>query len=139
MKTLLWVDDARNPMEDDWMNFSPIGRNCKVVWAQSYQEAIQFLEKDWPDAICLDHDLGEEESGYDIAKYIVNRCIDEGKKLPLFASQSANPVGRENIIGLFKNYQKQELLEHVQEAVQYKHDWLNAVENGTEIPKKRRM
>lgn len=31
MKTLFWIDDARNPMEDDWMNFSPIGRNCKVV------------------------------------------------------------------------------------------------------------
>lgn len=42
------------------MNFSPIGRNCKVVWAQSYQEAIDFLEKEWPDSICLDHDLGEE-------------------------------------------------------------------------------
>ncbi len=81
MKTLLWVDDARNPLENDWLNFSPIGRNCFVIWAQTYQEAIQFLEKDWPDAICLDHDLGEEESGYDIAKYIVNRCIDEGKKL----------------------------------------------------------
>ena len=65
------MDDARNPFEDDWLNFSPIGRNCLVIWAQSYQEAIQFLEKDWPDAICLDHDLGEEESGYDIAKYIV--------------------------------------------------------------------
>lgn len=64
------------------------------------------MKKDWPDAICLDHDLGEEESGYDIAKYIVNRCIDEGKKLPLFASQSANPVGRENILSLFKNYEK---------------------------------
>jgi hypothetical protein len=46
MKTLFWIDDARNPMEDDWMNFSPIGRNCKVVWAQSYQEAIDFLEKE---------------------------------------------------------------------------------------------
>lgn len=106
MKTLLWVDDARNPLENDWLNFSPIRRNCFVIWAQTYQEAIQFLEKDWPDAICLDHDLGEEESGYDIAKYIVNRCIDEGKKLPLFASQSANPVGRENILSLFKNYEK---------------------------------
>lgn len=106
MKTLLWVDDARNPMEDDWMNFSPIGRNCKVIWAQSYQEAIDFLEKEWPDAICLDHDLGEEKSGYDIAKYIVDKCIDKGYILPQFASQSANPVGRENILSLFKNYEK---------------------------------
>lgn len=135
MKTLLWVDDARNPMEDDWMNFSPIGRNCKVIWAQSYQEAIDFLEKEWPDAICLDHDLGEEKSGYDIAKYIVDRCIDEGKKLPEFASQSANPVGRENIITLLSNYKRHELLDHIQKVIDYKHDWRKAVQEGKSLPK----
>ena len=135
MKTLLWVDDARNPMEDDWLNFSPIGRNCLVIWAQSYQEAIQFLEKDWPDAICLDHDLGEEKSGYDIAKYIVDRCIDEGKKLPEFASQSANPVGRENIITLLSNYKRHELLDHIQKVIDYKHDWRKAVQEGKSLPK----
>jgi hypothetical protein len=135
MKTLLWVDDARNPMEDDWMNFSPIGRNCKVVWAQSYQEAIDFLEKEWPDAICLDHDLGEEKSGYDIAKYIVDRCIDEDKKLPEFASQSANPVGRENIITLLSNYKRHELLDHIQKVIDYKHDWRKAVQEGKSLPK----
>lgn len=134
MKTLLWVDDARNPMEDDWMNFSPIGRNCKVIWAQSYQEAIDFLEKEWPDAICLDHDLGEEKSGYDIAKYIVDRCIDEGKKLPEFASQSANPVGRENIITLLSNYKRHELLDHIQKVIDYKHDWRKAVQEGKSLP-----
>lgn len=135
MKTLLWVDDARNPMEDDWMNFNPIGRNCKVVWAQSYQEAIDFLEKEWPDAICLDHDLGEEKSGYDIAKYIVDRCIDEDKKLPEFASQSANPVGRENIITLLSNYKRHELLDHIQKVIDYKHDWRKAVQEGKSLPK----
>lgn len=135
MRTLLWVDDARNPMEDDWLNFSPIGRNCKVIWAQSYQEAIDFLEKEWPDAICLDHDLGEEKSGYDIAKYIVDRCIDEGKKLPEFASQSANPVGRENIITLLSNYKRHELLDHIQKVIDYKHDWRKAVQEGKSLPK----
>lgn len=135
MRTLLWVDDARNPMEDDWMNFSPIGRNCKVIWAQSYQEAIDFLEKEWPDAICLDHDLGEGKSGYDIAKYIVDRCIDEGKKLPEFASQSANPVGRENIITLLSNYKRHELLDHIQKVIDYKHDWRKAVQEGKSLPK----
>lgn len=106
MKTLLWVDDARNPFENDWLNFSPIGRSCRVIWVRSYQEAIQFLERDCPDAICLDHDLGEEKSGYDIAKYIVDKCIDEGYILPQFASQSANPVGRENILGLLNGYKE---------------------------------
>lgn len=136
MKTLLWVDDARNPLEDDWLNFSPIGRNCLVIWARSYQEAIQFLERDCPDAICLDHDLGEEKSGYDIAKYIVDRCIDEGKKLPEFASQSANPVGRENIITLLSNYKRHELLDHIQKVIDYKHDWRKAVQEGKSLPKR---
>lgn len=135
MQTLLWVDDARNPLEDDWLNFSPIGRNCKVIWAQSYQEAIDFLEKEWPDAICLDHDLGEEKSGYDIAKYIVNRCIDDGRKLPEFASQSANPVGRENIITLLSNYKRHELLDHIQKVIDYEHDWRKAVQEGKSLPK----
>lgn len=135
MQTLLWVDDARNPLEDDWLNFSPIGQNCLVIWAQSYQEAIDFLEKEWPDAICLDHDLGEEKSGYDIAKYIVDRCIDEGKKLPEFASQSANPVGRENIITLLSNYKRHELLDHIQKVIDYKHDWRKAVQEGKSLPK----
>lgn len=31
MKTLLWVDDYRNPFENDWLNFNPIGRNCNVI------------------------------------------------------------------------------------------------------------
>ena len=54
----------------------------------------------------MDHDLGEEKSGYDIAKYIVDKCIDEGYILPQFASQSANPVGRANILGILNNYKR---------------------------------
>lgn len=104
MKTLLWVDDYRNPFENDWLNFSPIGRNCNIVWVKSYQETIDYLDKNWPDAICLDHDLGEEKSGYDIAKYIVNKCLDESKPLPVFNSHSANPIGRKNILSLFVNF-----------------------------------
>ncbi len=104
MKTLLWVDDYRNPFENDWLNFSPIGRNCKVIWVKSYKEAIKFLKKSWPDAICLDHDLGDEKTGYDIAKYIVDKCIFKNFPLPYYNSQSSNPVGRENIISLFENY-----------------------------------
>lgn len=26
MKTLLWLDDVRNPSQNDWLNFSPIGK-----------------------------------------------------------------------------------------------------------------
>ena len=53
-----------------------------------------------------------ENSNYILGVLHINKrgfgfvIIDEEKKLPLFASQSANPVGRENILSLFKNYEK---------------------------------
>lgn len=103
MKTLLWIDDYRNPFENDWLNFSPIGKNCNVIWVKSYKEAINWLDKNWPDGICFDHDLGEDMSGYDIAKFIVNKIIDDNKSIPKINCQSANPVGRKNIEMLFYN------------------------------------
>ena len=106
MKTLLWIDDYRNPFENDWLNFSPIGKDCKVIWVKSYFEAITYLNNNWPDAISFDHDLGTEETGYDIAKYIVNKCIEEERNLPVYSSHSANPIGRDNILCLLNNYEK---------------------------------
>ena len=106
MKRLLWVDDCRNPNEADWLRHSPIAFPFEVHWAKSHDEAVAYMERHWPDAVCLDHDLGEERTGYDIAKYIVNRCLIEGLPLPAYASQSDNPVGRENILQLFENYKK---------------------------------
>lgn len=105
-KVLLWIDDYRNPFEDDWLNFSPIGRDCDVVWVKSYSEAISWLTSYWPDGICFDHDLGEGPSGYDIAKYVSDRIVYDRMAFPKIASQSANPVGRKNIIDLFKSVEK---------------------------------
>lgn len=43
MKTLLWLDDVRDPHTDDWLNFSPIGRGCRVVWVKSYTEFVSYI------------------------------------------------------------------------------------------------
>lgn len=48
----------------------------------------------------LDHDLGEEKSGYDIAKYIVENQYKKCR----FRVHSANPVGRQNISQLVTHY-----------------------------------
>jgi hypothetical protein len=108
MKTLLWIDDIRNPLENDWLVFSPIGKDVDVVWVKSYDEFVDYLNHadTLPDAICFDHDLGDGKSGYDCAKYLVEFCMDRGLKLPKWNCQSANPVGRENIDALLNNYLK---------------------------------
>lgn len=111
-KTLIWLDDCRDPFYGDWIKcYSPIGIDVDIIWCQSFDEfEKQILENGLPDAICFDHDLGEdsydERTGYDAANLIVNYCIDNHKALPKWNIQSSNPVGAENIRCLLINAAK---------------------------------
>lgn len=128
-KTLLWLDDYRNPYskKEDWLVFSPIGRNVNVVWVTSFKEFTNHITiHGLPDGICFDHDLADEHydvyhntdytldeyyltndremTGYDCAKWLVEYCMDNDKDIPPYGIQSANPVGKENIDKLLKSY-----------------------------------
>lgn len=93
-KIILYVDDIRN---------IPLfyNRTDKIIIARNYKEAIKNLTliKKF-DIIDLDHDLGEEKSGYDIAKYIVENQI----KVDTIRIHSMNPVGVQNIKQLLQRY-----------------------------------
>ena len=135
MKLLLWLDDIRDPftpIENDggsWLIFSPIEQPYTLYWVKSYREFVDWIKfNGLPDAICFDHDLGmevalkarekgmskresrklkqKEMTGMDCAKWLVDYCIDNQLTLPLYNIQSANPVGKENIDGLLKNFIK---------------------------------
>lgn len=135
MKKLLFLDDYRNPfitLEDgsSWLVFSPIPQPFEVIWVKSYNEFVAWITLNGlPDAILYDHDLADEhyapeeiwdkpdevqkrmelfteKTGYDCAKWIVEYCMDNNLKLPLYNIQSANPVGKANIDGLFKSFLK---------------------------------
>jgi hypothetical protein len=133
MKTLLWLDDIRDPFENDgeWLVFSPFAgaRDFKTIWVKSYEEFCNWIkENGLPDGICFDHDLGEDvaiemvkngtnkkvarkvkkelPSGFDCAKYVVEYCIKHDVDIPRYNIQSANPVGKDNINGLLQSYSK---------------------------------
>jgi hypothetical protein len=129
MKKLLWLDDLRNPFEGDWLSYSPIEKPFDCIWVKSYNEFVDWINQNGlPEAICFDHDLGmevalearakgmskrksrllkkEEKTGYDCAKWLVEYCLDNKLKLPLYNIQSANPVGKENINGLMLSFNK---------------------------------
>ena len=75
----------------------------------SYEEFVAYLKcKGLPDFISFDHDLGEEFSGYDCAKYLVDYCLDRQLPLPDFTVHSQNPVGKENIERLLNNFKEQQ-------------------------------
>lgn len=92
---VLYIDDTRFPEY-----FHQIGARIDV--ARTYNEAIELIDafRASYDLISLDHDLGEEKTGYDIAKYIVENQIE----IPPIAIHSANPVGRFNIEQLLTHY-----------------------------------
>lgn len=127
MRTLLWLDDVRNPLENNWLIFAPNREYENVVWVKSYNEAVSWIkENGLPYAMCLDHDLGiptqleyrkqgyskrksrklskDEKTGYDFAKWVVGYCMKHNLDIPLYSSQSANPIGRENILSYLNNY-----------------------------------
>lgn len=121
MRTLLWLDDVRDPFENpDWLVFSPIGNNVHISWVKTYPAFVHWIMNNGlPDGICFDHDLGEppmgltgdlkylySKTGYDCAKWLVEYCMDNQLNLPPYGIQSANPVGRENIDKLLKSFNK---------------------------------
>ena len=96
MVTILFIDDLRNP--------NTVIQNLggkKIVCANNYEAAIQALNDYTFDIVTFDHDLGEDKTGYNIAKYIVEHQIKINNG---FRIHSANSVGRFNIYQLLTHY-----------------------------------
>ena len=89
----LFLDDERNPPGDpmDW------------VVVRSYNEAVATIYNlGVPYFISFDHDLADDRTGYDFAKWLVEQDMDffKGDYIPNnfeFYVHSQNPVGRDNI------------------------------------------
>ncbi len=123
MKTLLWLDDIRDPKDKFWQDWitQNVGNpnDFSITWAKSFEDFEACVLTSMPDVICFDHDLGEEisntdnldsptlkKSGYDCAKWLIDHCLDSGAKMPDIFIQSSNPVGAENIQKLIDNYRR---------------------------------
>lgn len=103
MSWKLFIDDIRNPPNDDW------------VIARTSKKAIQLIKSfGFPTHISFDHDLGEDDDAMKVAKWIVETDINEVEKgnnnwIPKnfsFTVHSANPVGKKNIESLLTQYLK---------------------------------
>jgi len=105
-------------------------RKCQIVWVQNYNQFEAWIyENGLPEDISFDHDLADEhytppkywndyqaskeyqdkqnyqeKTGMNCAKFLINYCMDYNKRLPGFFCHSANPVGKDNILGLLNNF-----------------------------------
>lgn len=97
MTIYLWLDDIRDM---PWQS----NLYCdKAIVARNYASAVAAIKKYYSpsvDLICdLDHDLGNDPTGYDFCKYLIENEIT-GK----FHIHSMNPVGVENMRQLLTHY-----------------------------------
>lgn len=123
----LFLDDVRNPPEvGNYMYPVDLRKEYRLydwVIVRNYQEFIDYIsENGLPTYVSFDHDLADEhydvdnwfeekelfkeKTGLDCAKWMVDYCIDNKLKLPIFYSHSMNPIGKENILNLLNNYDK---------------------------------
>ena len=95
----LWVDDLRDPPDGTW------------VVARDYHPAIEILETDRVKKVSLDHDLGPDETGYDICLWMSRTGIWPNT----IALHTANPLGREAMYD--------HLVNHAPRGTHVYHDW----------------
>lgn len=95
-KVLIFVDDER------WPQTIPNGMAYCVC--RTYREAIDklkfYMSHNTKIILDLDHDIQCKQTGYDIAKWVINSGYENLR----FACHSMNPVGRKNIIELLTHY-----------------------------------
>jgi len=122
IKTLLWLDDLRNPHSEEHIHKMPPGYYIKV-WVKNYEEFVQHIKKHGlPDVVSFDHDLAREhcvpvslwddyqaskeyqesqtyteKTGLDCAEWLVNFCKENNLNLPEWYVHSDNPVGADKI------------------------------------------
>jgi hypothetical protein len=88
------------------------GNSNNWVIVRNYSQFQEIIKSNFNqiDFISFDHDIssydknGNELTGKDAAQFLIDYCMDNGKKLPDWFIHSDNTGGNKNIRQLFLNY-----------------------------------
>lgn len=83
----LWIDDVRPAPDESW------------VWAKTEQEAYNIWSEGNVVEISFDHDLGQGSDTRRIATSILGMAYHGQRMPPRWYVHSANPAGREYLVG----------------------------------------
>lgn len=91
-------------LDDDKSRVDTLGHkvsNDTIDWVTNFTDFVDRITKNRYDLIMLDHDLGDDspETGYDIAKWIVDHWDDLPSLCPIVI-HSMNCVGNKNMLGV---------------------------------------
>jgi hypothetical protein len=128
----LFLDDIRQPYEvGNYINPVELRKQYRVyewVIVRNYPAFVKYItDNGIPNVISFDHDLADghyhsnmqngvlnykgdsfevdmNKTGYHCAQWLIDYVIEHNKTLPEYFVHSMNPVGKENIISLFKSF-----------------------------------
>lgn len=129
MKYNLFLDDIRIPNVCSAYTKNPIYDEVQWEIVRNYDQFVAYVTANGlPEIVSFDHDLAEphyhesmykggkvymkylekvsEKTGYDCAKWMVDYCLDNKQKFPIWYIHSMNPAGSENIKCYILNYLK---------------------------------
>ena len=108
----IFLDDLRTV----GMSHNPqkgLGEINDFVIVRNDEEFINLVDKHFNEIelVSYDHDLacyrdGQEFTGKTACEYLIDKCLETGKRFPDWYVHSDNTCGRQNIIGLILNYMK---------------------------------
>jgi len=120
MTLRLFLDDNRSPYDVFTKTIDPdYEHNNEWSIVTNFYEFVNFIEKfGVPNLISFDHDLTQEHylhenqsninyelfnvpTGYHAAKWLLNYCLKNNKKIPTIKVHSANQEGKRNIEEIF--------------------------------------
>lgn len=103
----LFLDDIRAPSDSFYYTKDKKYTELKWMIVKSHKEFINVIDENGlPDLISFDHDLSEEKTGYDCAKWLYDYCLENNKQFPEYLIHSWNIVGTKNIKHYIENFKK---------------------------------
>jgi hypothetical protein len=108
----VFIDDLRT-VDMSHNSEKGLGEITDFVIARNDNDFINLVDNHINDIslVSFDHDLacfkdGNEFTGKTACEYLIDKCIDSGRKFPDWYVHTDNTCGRQNIIGLILSYMK---------------------------------
>lgn len=92
----LWIDDIRTPPDETW-EWVTTSDAAIAILKFFKEEGMAWIARE---AISFDHDLG----GDDTSRPVVIWMVENDFKFESYAVHSANPVGRDWLVGMIQRY-----------------------------------
>ncbi len=100
----IWLDDERDPKSNKIQNL--FGSDGDEVWVKTIEQAIYYLSQNIVESISIDHDLGYNKTGLDLANWIEESAYNGSLSRLIWSVHSLNSVGAKKITQAMRNADK---------------------------------